>query len=293
MAMKELRLGEVVHRHKTPEGEDVNVVYSGGIPPNYNHQQTPHAGGFTLTARANDGDSMGHIHVVADAKMNGDHFVEMVKVDDDHQRKGIGSALYHAAEKHIGKFLKPSQMQLPDGRAFWNNRKEKFGAIKQSGLQNESVSKPLLEEILSDFGKKITGRYNAVHVKHGTINIHVRDNTYTAMKEGEEIGILKIAKTKGGNIFPAHTIVESSHRRMGVNTALYKVAEQHTGRKMIPSPVQSDDAKAFWSNRQGPSGIHVLPNYNVQVAPNEWEVSKVDVEPNSYDRPPITVKPNE
>jgi predicted GNAT family acetyltransferase len=238
MALKELDLGEVVHKHTTPDGENVNIVYSGGILPHKTsngkgRMVITHAGGFTLTARANDGDYMGHIHVVADAKMNGDHFVDMVKVDDEHQRKGIASAMYHAAEKHIGKFLKPSQMQLPDGRAFWENRRKKFGAIRQSGLQNESVSKPLLEEILSDFGKKITGRYNAVHVKHGKINIHVRDNTYTAMKEGVEIGILKIIRTKNGNIFPAHTIVEAAHRRMGVNTALYKVAEQHTGRTMI------------------------------------------------------------
>ena len=47
-------------------------------------------------------------------------FVEGVSVEPEYRRKGIGNALYRAAETAIGDELTPSRELLPDARAFWD-----------------------------------------------------------------------------------------------------------------------------------------------------------------------------
>jgi len=143
-----MHLGKHMHTHNTKSGKKIELTYGGGILPNRAvRNPTPHEGGFTINAN-HDEQIIGHINVVADPKMNGDHFVDMVHVNDDYRGEGVASALYQTAEKHIGKFVKPSKFQLPDGKAFWRNRHAKFGALKD--VKNESVSRPLLKNILSE-----------------------------------------------------------------------------------------------------------------------------------------------
>lgn len=52
------------------------------------------------------------------------------------------------------------------------------------------------------------------------------------------------------------TSVVSHHRRKGIATAMYVVAEKYTGRKILKSPVQSDDAKALWGRPNRPFGYN-------------------------------------
>lgn len=55
-----------------------------------------------------------------------------VVVDDDHQRRGIASAMYAHAEKQTGKKLAPSANQTPEGAALWqgNAKQPQFGMAK-------------------------------------------------------------------------------------------------------------------------------------------------------------------
>ena len=46
-----------------------------------------------------------------------------VVVDEDHQRKGLASAMYAHAEKQTGKKLTPSANQTPEGAALWSGNK--------------------------------------------------------------------------------------------------------------------------------------------------------------------------
>ena len=93
-----------------------------------------------------------------------------------------------------------------------------------------------------NFREWLTGTY-----KHGPITVKIRGNDIKAYKDGIEDGVSTVAPTKAGNIFPAHTIVHPDYRRQGVATAMYNTAQIHLGKKMVRSPVQTDDAKALWS----------------------------------------------
>jgi predicted GNAT family acetyltransferase len=55
-----------------------------------------------------------------------------VVVDEDHQRKGIASAMYSHAQKHTGKSIVPSANQTPEGAALWSGNKQnpQFGLGK-------------------------------------------------------------------------------------------------------------------------------------------------------------------
>lgn len=52
-----------------------------------------------------------------------------VYVEDEHQRKGIASAMYGMAEKYTGKKIKPAPVQTPEGAALWqgNSQQHQFG----------------------------------------------------------------------------------------------------------------------------------------------------------------------
>lgn len=55
----------------------------------------------------------------------------LVGVDDDHQRKGIASAMYAHAQKVTGKAIKPSKNQTDEGAALWagNAKTPQFGTV--------------------------------------------------------------------------------------------------------------------------------------------------------------------
>jgi GNAT superfamily N-acetyltransferase len=49
-----------------------------------------------------------------------------------------------------------------------------------------------------------------------------------------------------GEIRPGNVQVNPDHRRKGLATKMYKMAESYSGLKLIPSKDQSFDAKSFW-----------------------------------------------
>lgn len=67
-------------------------------------------------------------------------------VRPEHQRKGIGSALYSHVERHLGYKLKPNAALTDDGKAFWDARSK----IKEAAddLELKDIQK------LGDTGKK-------------------------------------------------------------------------------------------------------------------------------------------
>lgn len=71
----------------------------------------------------------------------------------------------------------------------------------------------------------------AVHPKHGIVGESFIEN-------------------RGDHLFPHETEVHEDHQRKGLASAMYDLAERHTGSQLQPSiHDQSDDAKALWENR--------------------------------------------
>jgi len=52
----------------------------------------------------------------------------ITRVAEGHQRRGIASWMYRAAEKYSGQTIYPSAVRTPDGLAFWGSGQHPFGA---------------------------------------------------------------------------------------------------------------------------------------------------------------------
>ena len=70
--------------------------------------------------------------------------IQVVKVDQEHQRKGIATALHHHVEKDIGKKLKPASDYSEEGKKFWNAYKgikevRDWDIIRLEGLSEEDI----------------------------------------------------------------------------------------------------------------------------------------------------------
>jgi predicted GNAT family acetyltransferase len=61
-----------------------------------------------------------------------------VVVEDEHQRRGIASAMYAHAQKQTGKTIAPSSNQTPEGSALWqgNAKTPQFGKVELPGQSN-------------------------------------------------------------------------------------------------------------------------------------------------------------
>ena len=67
---------------------------------------------------------------------NGQHIqAQTVRVEPEHQRKGLASAMYAHAEKLTGKKVVPDTAQSPDGQALWagNAKAPQFGKVEAAG----------------------------------------------------------------------------------------------------------------------------------------------------------------
>lgn len=89
----------------------------------------------------------------------------------------------------------------------------------------------IIEE--NNFGK---GRYSLlIQAFLNENNEKIAEATFAWNKELNEI--------KVGNV-----LVSAEHRRKGIATAMYQLAEEYSGLVLLPSHDQSDDAKKFWDN---------------------------------------------
>lgn len=84
-------------------------------------------GTYTVLAwypgRLNDGVEIGRANLTDDGR--GDYFTS-VRVDREHQRRGVATALYKAVERATGRTLRPSPRHLsPDAEAFWKADKHR------------------------------------------------------------------------------------------------------------------------------------------------------------------------
>ena len=100
------------------------------------HEEAPEIAGsgplLRIKAVAPNGQTVGH----ALFTHHGPHLQPAtVAVDEDHQRRGLGSAMYAHAEKVTGKKLIPSKLQTDEGQALWsgNTKNPQFGKVELPG----------------------------------------------------------------------------------------------------------------------------------------------------------------
>lgn len=68
----------------------------------------------------------------------------------------------------------------------------------------------------------------------------------TTKLQGKKVGEAVLAHLHKGQLHPESVIVEKSHRRRGIASAMYRMAENATGRRVVPGPGQTADGKKLW-----------------------------------------------
>lgn len=108
--------------------------------------------------------------------------------------------------------------------------------------------KHFLKEVEDLYKHKLTG----IKDIHGDIHIrHHQDedgrHVYTAHHQGNKIAS---AKLSGQDHYVSDVMVLPEFRRKGLATKMYDFIENHTGKKLRPSPMyQTGDGLALWKNR--------------------------------------------
>jgi 8-oxo-dGTP diphosphatase len=223
---------------------------------------------FTVHAHTKSGERAGSVQFFVDT---GKLHPEEASVNHEHQRKGLATAMYDLAEIHAGQFVEPSDRQTPDAQAFWEKRNARNGkdawAHKQL-LQDHMKGRKKLKKS-DDLEKGKQGDWEREgYTLHHTGFTDDKDRTVAAhAPDGSRVGEALIDWHPDGNhIFASFVRVDKDHRRKGLATAMYRLAEELTGAKMIPSseiPREqkegvvgslSAQGKALWSQPNRPFG---------------------------------------
>lgn len=98
-----------------------------------------------------------------------------------------------------------------------------------------------------DMQKGLNGDWSqeGYEIKHGKLG---KIHHVSAHKDGVLVGQAELFE-KNGSLVPRYTQVDKNHRRKGLADAMYNHAEGVFGKKVVPSPEQTKDAKALWSKR--------------------------------------------
>ena len=83
----------------------------------YKISSQPHPSGIEVFAHAPTGQLIGRSIIGPDER--GVHIPHLTYVEEEHQRKGVASAMYQHAEKMTGQKLHPSQIQSEDAEKLW------------------------------------------------------------------------------------------------------------------------------------------------------------------------------
>lgn len=103
-------------------------------------------------------------------------------------------------------------------------------------------------------GKKLRIEAKTKKLPNGKEELHV--TSYRTLGDGEEVESATAAfAVRDGELYPNNVTVEPALQRKGVASQMYDLAEQYTGKKIIPSASQTPEGKAlseaFRSRRGG------------------------------------------
>lgn len=191
-----------------------------------------------ITAKDKTGNSVGSF--IFEPGKNG-YMATSSKVHKDHQRKGIASAAYKMFESKTGQKLTPhigrggEDKQSPDAKAIWSNPNRPFGKSLAKGLKGDWKNE--------GYGIK-------VHMQGPKGDwFHIR----AIGPDGKYAGHARF-DVVNGILHPTEARIIDEHQRKGLASAMYQLAEQHSGMKIEQSPFQSKEAEQLWSQPNRPFG---------------------------------------
>ena len=140
----------------------------------------------------------------------------------------------------------------------------------QSITQNQLVTETLweyfntadeLDKLTSNKRSNVNKSNILKKVKHNGYTYYLTDymsddvflgEIFVFDKEGNFVGENNIVKWRGESdkYLEGSVSVHPDHRRKGIATQMYDMAEEYFNKKFKPSPTNTQDAKKFWKSRK-------------------------------------------
>jgi len=139
-------------------------------------------------------------------------------------------------------------------------KKKKRDWLTTSNEQNKELYKSAIKRHFEDMGyleKGLHGNWEAEGYKishiprdNGVMEIHAH------APDGKHVGYAMIYphETEPHALMPMVTSIRPEHQRKGLATAMYRHAENVSGKMVLPSTDQSPDAQKLWNQPKRPSG---------------------------------------
>jgi GNAT superfamily N-acetyltransferase len=202
---------------------------------------------FMIAAYANKAEAKKRGEIIGYANLQHTEkglYPHSIKVHQDHQRKGIATAMYKMAEDLSGrKIVKPKGEQSQSAKKLWSQRNRPFGKSELAKGQKGNWKKEgiTLSHKTEDAGHDYTRVIvRAHHPEHGLI--------------GEAKFIYSNLPGKTKTVQPSEIGIDKRHHRKGLGTAMYQHVEKVTGKRLILGDDQSDEAIHFWNQPNRPFG---------------------------------------
>jgi len=243
--------GYKLRHHSAPHGM--------GDRPGKLHQVTAHDKNGNLVGAAfalEDDEILGGPHLMPfEAKSIGRH---AIRVDTDHQRKGLGSAMYALLERKAGKKLRPRKEQTEEGEALWKQPNRPFGKSElekgaKGDWQKEGYKIHVGRADVSDLTSEDDDDYEEM-VDYYNSNPDELPLKVTAHHPVHgQVGVARFG-SDGKKYSAEHVDIHPEHQRKGLATAMYSAAEEHLGESVHPDGLQTPEASALWSQPNRPFG---------------------------------------
>ena len=192
-------------------------------------------------------------------------------VNPKHKGKGFGKLLYQQAVKYHGELTSDSSISRR-AHKMWRKLSNKKAAIQtELADYNEYDETPHRAYYYGESGKLEKGargdwKKEGYTFEHEPWAGAASDEPYNPDrhdfcikvkdKEGKEIGYGSFVH-EGARLYPAEVGVQSRHRRKGIATHMYNMAQELSNKHLYPSALlpdknpedMSDDAHRFWERR--------------------------------------------
>lgn len=114
-----------------------------------------------------------------------------------------------------------------------------------SNIFKKNINENKIKDLYSHKLEDIKDIHGDIHVRHHKDN-DGRHN-YNVYHQGRKIAS---AKLSGQGHYVSDIKVQKEYRRKGISSKLYDFIENHSGKKLTPSPMyQTSDGKSFWKSR--------------------------------------------
>jgi GNAT superfamily N-acetyltransferase len=207
---------------------------------------------------------------------HGKVYIGSAELNTGHKGKGLGQAMYehlyhHAAKNGYNKVVSTGASE--QAQRVHQKIAEKHGLLpdtKPGGhtsliggmniVYKNPFSKSMVDLMTKGHVRALIKGAQGDYRKEGiTLHHEIKDNHVRITprdREGTDLGHFAFDNSaKNKHTYPIDSrIYYTEHRRKGIATAAYSLAEKLTGKKMKPSPERSDSAKALWAQKNKPFG---------------------------------------